>query len=712
MLRCEVYCCFAGDVLLCHPSLLKDEVYRQQAPFSYTGGGGGMNVRKDHFSAYSSSLKERQNEEGEEIYGNSELLHPSSEHHDLSSSSASSSSSSSLLDLLWKVAIGEEVSTKKLQSVCLSVLVKLLILHLTEESHSSSEKEEDEEEKEEDHRTPYGEKIGQGDSEEEEGRGEKGGIVRKEGGMNEVGEEEKKIKKKRCLQDLTAVLSYRISCLLEIVYLHPALPPSPSTQLLSYLSSSLSSSLFGYLPEDKIVSFTIIQACCASPVFLSSSPSVVESISSSLFLTCKHYLTHGLRGVYTLHLRGEEEQLQGGTKRRRKRSCQGNSHLSSSSMRRGHDPLHARESSREEEEEEEEEEDCKKREILELTELALKTQYSSTSEGLSAGIEASKPDQERCTRRRRRKKEHIPSILRMVKDLKKLLFFILPIYRILCLSHLQVLLKQNETSLSIQTKKSEAQTRVVKRERKTSEEEEGEGERRELSCLSSSSSGRELKEIEEEEDVKEKEEEEEIEKTRRRKEDGIKKECVAKYLELVILLLLTLEEYLEPLLLLHQAVRFFDLLPFILAGWLQQPKQEDEEKKEKEEDVHENEEEEEREGEAGGMARGENKRRGQVKRERSTEEEKEEREKKRRSGGKRGETCLVKIHFDCDRPGCLTLLAVLYKMTNNLADRVKEESGPSFSSLKGASLAQYNRNRQVVSKQLAAAGEAVRETLE
>ncbi|CBZ55154.1 conserved hypothetical protein [Neospora caninum Liverpool] len=82
MLRCELYVCFLGDLLLSHPTLLQSEVAKQS------------------------------------------VLLPSPEN---------ANSSSSLLNLLWQIATGEEASTKQLQSMALAVLLKLLVLPLAED---------------------------------------------------------------------------------------------------------------------------------------------------------------------------------------------------------------------------------------------------------------------------------------------------------------------------------------------------------------------------------------------------------------------------------------------------------------------------------------------------------------------------------------------------------------------------------------------------
>lgn len=243
MLRCELYCCFAGDVLLCHPTLLRNEVYRQQAPVSYTG------LKKDACKTSSSAADEEGVEEGHE-----DVLP-----QDKSSSSLSAlgSTSSSLLDLLWRIAIGAEVSTKKLQSTCLVVLVKLLILHLTEESRElktdqpgedstsdggKSLKKKDEGDGKE-NKVPGG---GGGEEEEEtsaslSGHAADDGEAKKKKKNEDAkdGEEEKATRKEeqreRQLEDLTDVLSYRLSSLLEIVYLQPALQ-SPARHIMSYVS--------------------------------------------------------------------------------------------------------------------------------------------------------------------------------------------------------------------------------------------------------------------------------------------------------------------------------------------------------------------------------------------------------------------------------------------------------------------------------------------
>ena len=90
--RCELYVAFLGDLLLCHPSMLRREMAKQQLQ------------------------QQQQLEEQQEQQQGWEAT--------------ATAAGECLLDLLWKVVTATEAATKRLQSFALRVLMKLLLLGL------------------------------------------------------------------------------------------------------------------------------------------------------------------------------------------------------------------------------------------------------------------------------------------------------------------------------------------------------------------------------------------------------------------------------------------------------------------------------------------------------------------------------------------------------------------------------------------------------
>ena len=90
--RCELYVAFLGDLLLCHPSMLRREMAKQQLQ------------------------QQQQLEEQQEQQQGGEAT--------------ATAAGECLLDLLWKVVTATEAATKRLQSFALRVLMKLLLLGL------------------------------------------------------------------------------------------------------------------------------------------------------------------------------------------------------------------------------------------------------------------------------------------------------------------------------------------------------------------------------------------------------------------------------------------------------------------------------------------------------------------------------------------------------------------------------------------------------
>ncbi|CDJ44725.1 hypothetical protein, conserved, partial [Eimeria tenella] len=107
--RCELYVSFLGDLLLCHPSMLRREIAKQ------------------HVQQQQQHCEEQQQEPQQGEAG---------------AAAAAAATGECLLDLLWRIVTAAEAATKRLQSFALRVLMKLLLLGLVQQQQLQKEQQQ------------------------------------------------------------------------------------------------------------------------------------------------------------------------------------------------------------------------------------------------------------------------------------------------------------------------------------------------------------------------------------------------------------------------------------------------------------------------------------------------------------------------------------------------------------------------------------------
>ncbi|PFH34182.1 hypothetical protein BESB_073340 [Besnoitia besnoiti] len=284
------------------------------------------------------------------------------------------------------------------------------------------------------------------------------------------------------LTQLQRVAADRLRVLMEVVYLQPTLE-SGTREVMNYVHSS---SVWGYSADTKLLCFTILQ-CFASPLLPAPS---ARTAFGALFGACRHLAAHGLRGVFSLHLTLQQE-------RRKTRDV-----VSGAVAVAGGEE-----------------------ELLRFLEEVAGTSLASTAFCPDSGA-------------------LLPPLAKMGKDLKKLLLFIVRVFRHACFAFAVASLGGD---CGLARKRRDA-------ERLSSAPAESEAEKAGASAT---------RETTEDEGTREAGAEKEA--------WNQAKEYVTRYLELLIVLLLVAEEYRRPLLLLQASWRFFDLVSFAISGWVEAP---------------------------------------------------------------------------------------------------------------------------------------------
>ncbi|KFH17927.1 hypothetical protein TGMAS_312190, partial [Toxoplasma gondii MAS] len=358
------------------------------------------------------------------------------------------------------------------------------------------------------------------------------------------------------LTQLQRVVADRLRVLLEVVYLQPTLE-SGSREVMNYVHSA---SVWGYSADTKFLCFTILQ-CFASPLL---PPGAARTAFGAFFGACRHLATHGLRGVLSLHFTLHQEN------EKRDKSLSSSSSSSSS-------PFAA---------------------------LAV-----ADDEALEAFVE----DQVKsCAAVGWPETHALPPLLKMTRDLKKLLLFAFRGVRSMCMAFALASLSRAEKARRAGgEKKAAAELRLEGNENAFANAKAPEGSRGDERDEGSPS-----------------EEKETRGERGEREEKNAAKEYVTRYLELLIVFLLVADEYVRPLLLLQSNLRFFDLVALAVSGW---------------------------------VVGSETAERPQGDR------QPEEKEK----GEKNALRSLVDIHVACDAQGCLTLLLVVHHLLRALVETVR-----------------------------------------
>ncbi|KEP63512.1 UNVERIFIED_CONTAM: hypothetical protein HHA_312190 [Hammondia hammondi] len=353
------------------------------------------------------------------------------------------------------------------------------------------------------------------------------------------------------LTQLQRVVADRLRVLLEVVYLQPTLE-SGSREVMNYVHSA---SVWGYSADTKFLCFTILQ-CFASPLL---PPGAARTAFGAFFGACRHLATHGLRGVLSLHFTLHQES------EKRDKSLSSSSSSSSS-----------------------------------FAALA-----SADDEALEAFVE---DHVKSCASVGWSETQALPPLLKMTRDLKKLLLFAFRGVRSMCVAFaLASLSRAGKARRAGAEKKAAADLRFEGSENASANERAPNGSRGDERDKGSPS--------------------EEKETRGEREETNAAKEYVTRYLELLIVFLLVADEYVRPLLLLQSNLRFFDLVALAVSGWV--------------------------DGSEAERPQG--------------DRQPEEKEK----GDKNSFRSLVDIHVACDAQGCLTLLLVVHHLLRDLVETVR-----------------------------------------